>query len=117
MTDTESFAGWMIVEMLGHRKVAGFVTEQQIAGVGFLRIDVPASLDPADGVVATQFVAQASLYALTPVSEEIARQVALSHRPRPVERWELPALVGGERRDDEEELEYDLDLEDGHVPF
>ena len=34
--------GWMIVELLGHRKLGGHVKEETLAGAGFLRIDIYA---------------------------------------------------------------------------
>jgi hypothetical protein len=86
---TNGDLGWAIVELLGHRRLAGMVTEVQIAGAGFLRVDVPDA-GRGDGWYATQYVAPGSVYAITPVSEETARAVAPSSQPRPVERWELP---------------------------
>lgn len=32
---------WAIVELFGHARIAGRVTEQVIAGQGFIRADVP----------------------------------------------------------------------------
>jgi hypothetical protein len=47
MSDTSevSFSSWVILELLGHRRLAGKLTEQQIAGHGFLRLDVPSGCD------------------------------------------------------------------------
>lgn len=81
--------GWYIVELMGHRRLAGRVTEVTVAGAGFLRIDVPGNADQPD--VATQFVQPCSVYALTPTTEELARRVAATSRPAPVTRYELPA--------------------------
>lgn len=92
MADT--FAEWVILELLGHRRLAGYLTEQQIAGASFLRLDVPS--EPP----ATQYYAPSSVYAITPTTEEMARQVARRNRPAPVQRWELPAA---EEHDDETE--------------
>lgn len=91
MTDTESprFAEWAILELMGHRRLAGMLTEQEIAGTKFLRLDVPAAVD---GFAATQFYSPAAVYAITPTTEEIARGVARSTQPAPAYRWELPAL-------------------------
>jgi hypothetical protein len=36
-----TFEGWAILELMGHRKLAGFVREQQFAGAGMIRVDVP----------------------------------------------------------------------------
>lgn len=83
----EPFAAWAILELMGHRRLGGFVREQEIAGAGFLRIDVPGE---GEEIVASQFYAPASVYCLTPTTEEIARVVAKGNRPAPVHRWELP---------------------------
>jgi hypothetical protein len=82
------FAHWCIVELLGHRRLAGFVQEVQVAGAGFLRLDIPAT----EGHEAqTQIISPGSVYALHPVNEVTARAVAASFRPEPVHRWELAA--------------------------
>lgn len=88
MTDSGTFAEWAILELLGHRRLAGHVSEASIAGSSFLRIDIPA----ADGEPpVTQYYAPASVYALTPTTEDIARRAAALSRPAPVSRWELAA--------------------------
>lgn len=82
--------GWAVVEMFGHRRAAGYVTEATVAGAGFLRLDIPATDDHAPQ---TQLVNPASVYALHPVGEVTARAAAARWRPEPVHRWELPALA------------------------
>jgi hypothetical protein len=89
MKEEVGFAGWAIVELMGHRRLAGFVTEAEIAGGKMLRLDVPAAPPAAGGI--TQFYAVGALYALTPTTEEIARGVAAHAIPAPVQRFELPA--------------------------
>jgi len=79
------FAEWVILELMGHRRLAGFLTEQEIAGRGFLRLEIPA--DPP----VTQLYNPTSVYAITPTTRDIATAVAQSSRPAPVQRWELPA--------------------------
>lgn len=82
---SEAFEGWCILELMGHRRLGGYVRQQEIAGAAMLRIDVP------DGdKSATQFYAAGALYCLTPTTEAIARAVAAANRPAPVQRWELP---------------------------
>ncbi len=83
------FAEWAIVELMGHRKLAGWVTEVELAGAALLRIDVPAT---EAGAAVTSFVSATSIYCLTPVSEEVARAVAWGNFSPPVERWEWPRL-------------------------
>ena len=84
----QKFEGWTILELMGHRRLGGYVRETEIAGQGFLRIDIP---DEGDAVQATQFYAPGSVYAITPVTEAMAWAVALRNKPQPVQRWELPA--------------------------
>lgn len=105
--------GWCIIEILGHRKLGGMVREVQIAGAGFLRIDVPNK----DGVtVATQFYPPSSVYAITPVAEEVARAFAVNNMPQPVTRWELPAPRSVEPTTFPAMQGYD-DEDDGRRPF
>jgi hypothetical protein len=80
------FEGWCLLELMGHRKLAGYVTETTVAGAGFIRIDVPG---PDVAAVATQLYAPAAVYAITPIAEDLARRFALACQPEPVSRWEL----------------------------
>lgn len=88
MSEREQFEGWAILELMGHRKLAGYVSEQTVGGAAFLRIDVPG----AGGEKTTQLYAPAAIYCITPTTEEIVRQVAPKYRPAPVSQWELAAL-------------------------
>lgn len=40
-TGTQPWEGWVILELMGHRRLAGHLTEEQIGGASFLRLDVP----------------------------------------------------------------------------
>ncbi len=84
----QKFEGWVILEQLGHKRLGGYVREETIAGRGFLRIDIP---DEGEKMQATQFINPDTIYCITPVTEPMARAVALRNKPTPVERWELPA--------------------------
>lgn len=75
--------GWAVVEMLGHRVIAGFVSEVEIAGAGFLRVDLWAE---EGSPRTTQFVAPASVYAITPTTEAVVRE---RMRPRPLYHYML----------------------------
>lgn len=103
----ETFDQWAIVEMLGHRRVAGRVREVQLAGAGFLRLDIPATEGHGEQ---TQYIAPGSVYALHPVAEDVARAVAGRFRPEPVHRWELPAAP--ERTEDHGIWEDDEEVPD-----
>lgn len=87
MNDNQpSFEQWAILELLGHVRLGGLVTEEEHFGAKLGRIDVPTS----DGRMATQWFGALAIYRLTPTTEEIARAVALRNQPAPVHRWELP---------------------------
>lgn len=79
------YDGWAILELMGHVRLSGRVTEESHFGVALGRIDIPT----ADGYT-TQYFGGSSIYRLTPTTEEIARSVALHNQPAPVRTWELP---------------------------
>jgi hypothetical protein len=107
---SEAFQEWAILELMGHRKEAGLVREVSIGGASFIRIDVPGKNVPW---IATQYYNPSAVYCMTPVSEALARQVALTYEPAPVTRYELPAPPppAAAKIDDEEDLD-DSDEED-----
>lgn len=84
-----TFESWAILELMGHRRLGGFVQEVELAGSAFLRIDIPQR--EGEGMLATQFYSGNAVYCLTPTTEEAARAVASSNQPRPVHYYELPS--------------------------
>jgi len=80
------FEEWAVLELMGHRRLAGRVTDAVIGGGAFLRIDIPGK----NGRQTTQYYSPQSVYCITPTTEEIARAVAAQNEPAPVYRWELP---------------------------
>lgn len=90
MSDREDFEGWVVLELMGHRRLAGFLTEQTIAGSGFLRIDIPSN-PPV-----TQLYSPQSVYCVTPTTEAVARRAATSLDVGPVEEWRLRLPMGEE---------------------
>jgi hypothetical protein len=91
LSEHAEYEGWAILELLGHRRLAGYVTVVELAGQPMFRLDVPGQVYAGEETgQATQFVGPGSLYALTPTTEEMARAVAARNRPAPVHAWELP---------------------------
>lgn len=84
-TAEDQYEGWTILELMGHRRIIGYVRQQEIAGRAFLRVDIPA--DPP----VTQFYGPESVYCMTPTTEDTARSACSLNRVSPVQRWELPA--------------------------
>jgi hypothetical protein len=92
--EASEYEGWTILELMGHRRIIGYMTRQEIAARPFLRVDIPT--DPP----ATQFYGPDSVYCLTPTTETFARRAASLNRIAPVTRWELPAPTPAPRDDE-----------------
>lgn len=86
MPNEANLSGWVVIEMMGHKRLAGFATEVTIAGAGMIRLDVPAT---TRDVATTKFISPTSLYCVSPVLEETARKVAEAESAAPVQRWEM----------------------------
>ena len=113
------FDGWAIVELLGHRRLAGNVRQVTMGTAALLRVDVPEISLPAGEWVSGQgyaaeavqvpgfstFVNPASLYCLTPCTEEHAREQAAADRQLPpgflAPPTSLRALPAGSSPDDD----------------
>lgn len=116
----EGFDSWAILELMGHVRMAGRVTEEERFGSKVGRIDVPYPETPCKtcgetgsvlpfgtctsptcpdcggaghfpGGFTTVYFTAASIYRMTPTTEAIARGVAKGTQPKPVHRWELPS--------------------------
>lgn len=84
---------WAIVEIMGRKVVAGYASQSVRFGLPMLRIDVPAtSVFPA---FSQEYGAQA-IYAITYVSEEVARMTAESNKVNPVSVY-VPDLANMQR--------------------
>lgn len=90
MTEATKFSAWAILEVMGHIKLAGLVSEQVIAGQAFVRIDVP-DVPGADAF--TRFFGASSIYSITPVAEAIAREYAVNLQASPVTIYGDSALA------------------------
>jgi hypothetical protein len=83
----EKFDQWAMVELYGHQRIVGKVTEATIGGCSFLRVDVP---EQEDKPPFTRYFGQGAIYSLNPVSEEIAVELLRSCRNVPVRQYEIP---------------------------
>ena len=68
---TPSFDHWCVVELFGHTKIAGRVTEQVIGGQAFVRVDVP---EHGNNAAFTKLYGSGAIYCMSPCSEAIARR-------------------------------------------
>lgn len=105
MPDRDPFHAWAIVELFGHTRIAGLVSEEQIGGATFIRVDIPNDQDTRR---TTRYLGPSAIYSITPVEELIARRLAESIRYRPVQPYELPertveAIPFGDDREEDDE--------------
>jgi hypothetical protein len=106
-TDAKTgYESWSLIEIMGHQRLAGMVTETTVAGAAMLRVDVP-EIDGVPGF--TTFLGAGSIYRLTPVSEDIARRMAVQLRIKPVHAYEMPGLPAPapERNDHDEDDDFE----------
>lgn len=98
-TEPEKFDQFALIEIFGHRRLAGRVTEQSIGGTNLLRVDVPATQShPAW----TTFIGGSAIFSLSIASEDICRRHAEYLKCSPVMVYEiqqqlLPAPPHAER--------------------
>lgn len=90
MNTTEKFEQWCIIELMGHQKIAGKCTEQNIAGSNMLRVDVPAG---SKHQAFTRFYAASAVYAIHPVDEVTATSMAAKLQQTPITIWDLNEII------------------------
>jgi len=98
---------WAICEFMGHRKLAGYVTETTFAGKQMLKVEVPQQDLPPF----IQRYSPDALFGITEVTEQIARAFAANMGYRPFTAWEVaadrtPRLGAGETPEPFEEPDH-----------
>ena len=86
---------WGIVELMGHKVVAGKISKSEMLGKPMLRVDVPA-IETCQEF--TQLYGEAAIYCVTFTSEDVARRTAAQCRVPPVSVF-VPSLVTKEQYD------------------
>lgn len=85
-----SFEQHAIVELFGHQRIVGKVTDVQIGGASFIRVDVPET----PGIPAfTKFFGASAIYAITPVDEETANLAARAYVQSPINKFHIAQLL------------------------
>ena len=80
--EQKKFEEWCIVELFGHQKIAGFVTEAELGGKSFIRVDVPEVKEGIKGF--TRLYGPGAIYCINPVTEQIAREAVKRIDTRPI---------------------------------
>jgi hypothetical protein len=89
-------SGWGLVEIMGHQRIAGRLSERSIAGTNLLQVDIPLSDEPEH--FRTPFVGGGSIYALYPTDEKTARALAKRPGTRPTYQYDVEQQLRIEQR-------------------
>jgi hypothetical protein len=87
--ETQPFKTWCIIELLGHKTIAGFATETRLAGADFIAVLIPH----VEGTTTTELVSPAAVYRITPCTEETARMVSASREGQALSLYDARSLV------------------------
>jgi hypothetical protein len=104
----EKFDQWGIVELFGHQRVAGRITEQAVGGCNFVRVDIPKG----EGFY-TRLFGNGAIYAINVTDEQIARSYAERFASKPTYAYEIeqqriaPARSSSVGYDPDEEYDED----------
>ena len=75
-----------LVELFGHTRIAGQVSEHALGGNTMIRIDVP---ETKQNPRFTKFVNPSAVYALNPIAEEMMHQLANEIQAKPIYSYHL----------------------------
>lgn len=95
----DKFEQWAILELFGHSRIVGKVSEQVLGGCTFVRVDVPESEGHQPY---TKLFGQGAIYAMSFVDEETALGAVKMMRTRPVDVWSARRMLALDSSDDEE---------------
>lgn len=88
--EIKKFEAWGIVELFGHSRVAGRISEATIGGCSFVRVDVPATGNlPAY----TKFLGNGAIYAINITDELAAKMAASTTADEPLSAWTVQHLL------------------------
>jgi hypothetical protein len=95
---------WAIVEVMGHSVYAGRVSEHSGLGVPLIRVEIP---ETAKQPASEKLLGAASIFRITPCTEEAARKTAEAISVRPLSVVGFPVepqrIAFGEADEDEDE--------------
>lgn len=92
----DNVSNWGIVELMGHKVVAGLISKSEMLGKPLLRVDVPATTGYGEF---TQFYGEAAIYCVTFTSEQVARLTAEKIKVNPVSVY-VPDLITREKHEE-----------------
>lgn len=89
-TPVQKFECYAIVELMGHQQLAGHVSEQTFGPATFFRVEVPAT---SESPAFTRLLNPSAIYAINPVTAEVARARAEQIRFKPISAWDIRQML------------------------
>jgi hypothetical protein len=96
MNEQQHFEAWGIVDLFGHTRIAGRISEQVIGGETFIRVDVPDN-DPGSDKYHTRLFGKGAIYSMSLTDKAIACETARRSESRPVSAYEVRNLIADQR--------------------
>jgi len=84
------FESYALVEVFGHTQLCGLVTEQTIAGVSMVRIDVPKTKSTPSF---TKYHHPSAIYGITPIDKEYAERMAEKMEIQPINDYKHNEVI------------------------
>lgn len=88
--ETEKLELFAIVELFGHQRIAGKITEHNFGPSVFIRIDVPETPEQPKF---TRLVNPSAVYAINPVTEEVMLDMAKRIQQKPIDSWDIREMA------------------------
>lgn len=79
---------WGVLQLMGHVRIAGKISEEERFGAKIGRIDIPRE----DGTFSTEYFGAGSIYRVQATTEEIARKIAAQSYDKPIHSYEMPKM-------------------------
>jgi hypothetical protein len=112
----ETIETWAFVEIMGHSKIAGRVSERKVGVQVMLQVDVPKA---DEGLAFTKLYNPSSIFSITPTTEEWCRKFVKARVEYPVlpyipesRQLQEPKMTNGFYNEPEEDFDED-DEDDG----
>jgi hypothetical protein len=84
------FNSFALVELFGHNQLCGRVTEETIAGISYVRIDVPKTSTIPEF---TKYHHPSAIYGITPVDEEYCVKMAEKMQVQPINDYKHNEVI------------------------
>ena len=74
---SQELKSWALVELFGHQRIVGYLSQQSFGTGVLFRVDVPDLTSSGKSIRAgfTRYFGLSAIYSITPISEEMVRQL------------------------------------------